>query len=486
MNTLKKNRKLAKAASVLRKYRNNILLYVDEQFKISLDKWQEKGLKEFADPNKKISRISLNACAGPGKSACLAFGGLWFLCTQGEKNSHPKGAVVSETIDNLKDGLWSELAVWLHQSKLCKSILKWTKTRVHSLDHPETWFLSARTFNKDANANDQGRTLSGLHSKYNIFLIDEAGKIPITVLKAAEQSLSVADKVFARIMIAGNPTTTDGLLYHAGIMENWLVINITGDPDDPERSTRIDEEWARLKIKQYGRSDPWIQAYVLGIFPEGNINTLLSLKEVEDAMKRVPPPNYKSIASKRLGIDTARFGMDSNVIFPRQGLVAYNFVEMRNVRGNELAARVALGKEKWGSHLEFVDDTGGFGGSLLDSLIQYGLSPHGIHFAGKASSSRYFNRRSEMYFRLAEWVKRGGILPQSQRLKKELVSQTYFFKNGKFALEEKDQIVKRLGFSPDISDALSLTFAIPESPAPTEYPPGFKKEKNWDYDPTAD
>lgn len=32
-------------------------------------------------------------------------------------------------------------------------------------------------------------------------------------------------------------------------------------------------------------------------------------------------------------------------------------------------------------------------------------------------------------------------------------------------MEEKDQIKKRLGFSPDLADALCLTFALPEMPA---------------------
>ena len=470
---------IRKVADLIRRYRENILDFVHTEFKVTPDKWQEQALVEYARPDRKIARLCLAACAGPGKSSLLAWGALWFLITQGDGKEHPKGVMVSETLENLRDGAWSELAKWLNVSPLCKYFLTWTKTRIYSKTEPETWWLSARSFNKDANAEDQGRTLSGLHSQFIGLFIDESGKIPLSVSKAAEQALSTEDKKFARIITAGNPTSTEGLLYHAVTAEKgWEVIKITGDPDDPNRSTRIDKEWAAEQIEKFGRDDPWCMAYILGEFPSGNINTLLSLKEVEDSMRRVPPPDYKSTASKRLGVDTARFGMDSNVIFPRQGLVAYNFVEMRNVRGNELAARIAVGKKKWGSHLEFVDGTGGFGSSCVDSLIQAGISPYEIHFSGKASSDRYYNRRSEMYF--------SGILPKSQKLKKELINQTYFFKNGKFALEEKDQIVKRLGFSPDIADALCLTFAIPESQAPIELPIALRKDKKWDYDPTGD
>ncbi len=48
-------------------------------------------------------------------------------------------------------------------------------------------------------------------------------------------------------------------------------------------------------------------------------------------------------------------------------------------------------------------------------------------------------------------------------LAKELAAPQYMFINGKFQLESKDQIKSRLGFSPDLADALCLTFAMPET-----------------------
>ena len=47
----------------------------------------------------------------------------------------------------------------------------------------------------------------------------------------------------------------------------------------------------------------------------------------------------------------------------------------------------------------------------------------------------------------------------------ELTSPTYFFNAGKFQIEAKDQIKRRLGKSPDLADALTLTFALPDMPA---------------------
>ena len=36
--------------------------------------------------------------------------------------------------------------------------------------------------------------------------------------------------------------------------------------------------------------------------------------------------------------------------------------------------------------------------------------------------------------------------------------------NGKFLLEDKDQIKQRIGRSPDLGDGLALTFAVPDQP----------------------
>ena len=169
-------------------------------------------------------------------------------------------------------------------------------------------------------------------------------------------------------------------------------------------------------------------------------------------------------SQKRLGVDCARFGDDRTAIFPRQGLAAFKPVEMRNARSHEIAARVANAKVKWDSEMEFVDGTGGYGSGVIDALQQAGYSPQEIHFSGKAIDSRYLNKRAEMWFLMAEWVKKGGALPNIPELKKELTSPMYLFQNGKLRIEEKDQIKSRLGYSPDLADALCLTFALPEMP----------------------
>lgn len=432
-----------------------------------------------------MTRISMQACAGPGKSTILCWCAWHFLTCFGELGEHPKAAAVSVTGDNLKDNLWSEMSKWQGRSELMQHLFEWTQTRIFSKTYPSTWFMSARSFSKTSNTEEVGRTLSGLHSKYVLYLIDESGDIPPSIIKSAEQGLSTGPK-FGKILQAGNPTSHDGMLYEAAtkLRHQWHVIKITGDPDDPNRSPRIDINWAKEQIKNHGRDNPWVKAFILGQFPDSALNTLLSVDEVETAMKRQIHETTYNWAQKRLGVDVARFGLDKTVIFPRQGLRAYKPVLLQGMRTPDIAARIANAKNKWKSEAEFIDGTGGFGSGVVDALLQAGYSPNEIHFSSKATDPAYLNKRAEMWFKMAEWIKRGGVLPYDQELIKELTAPQYTFVGGKFQLESKDQIKARLGFSPDRSDALALTFALPDTAAGIEMQLGKQNTGlRVDYDP---
>jgi hypothetical protein len=160
----------------------------------------------------------------------------------------------------------------------------------------------------------------------------------------------------------------------------------------------------------------------------------------------------------------AREGDDASVIFPRQGLVAFPPRILRNVKTIEGAHSVATKKTEWDSDAEFVDNTGGFGGGWIDQLVNLGHAPIGVHFASAASEPGYANKRAEMWFKMAEWVKGGGALPNVPALIAELTTPTYAFKGDKLLIEPKEEIKKRLGRSPDLADALALTFAHPVAP----------------------
>ena len=437
----------------IRVWREHPSKFVRDVFGVTPDAWQDEVLEAFP----RNPRLAMQACKGPGKTTVEAWCGWNFLMTR----QHPSGAAVSNSGDNLRDNLWKEFAKWRQQSKLIQSLFEWTSTRIFAKAFPETWFISARTFAKSADKDEQAQTLAGLHADNVIFIIDEAGDVPSSVLVAAEATLSSCKE--GHILIGGNPTKLEGPLYDAATKHRamWWRIEITGDPDNPKRASRVSIEWAREQIKAWGVDNAWVLVNVFGRFPPASLSALIGPDEVSDAEKRRYREGEFEAFARILGVDVARFGDDANVIFPRQGLQAFNPIVLRNVNGTIGAGAVIRKKLDWDVDAVFVDDTGGFGSSWIDNMDRLKHTPIGVHFSEKSMNARYANKRAEMYFDMIEWIKRGGSIPAIPELAAALTKTTYTFKGEQLILEPKESVKIKLGYSPDHADALALTFAFP-------------------------
>lgn len=450
------------AANRLREWREQPVRFVQSEFGVEPEAFQVDLLHAFADPAKQ--RIGMKACKGPGKTAGLAWLAWLFLATR----PHPKIAATSISSDNLADNLWTEMAKWQARSKFLMRAFTWTKTRIFAKGHEKNWWMSARTWSKSADKEQQANTLAGLHEDFAMAILDEVGDIPDAVMATAEGILATEGGEH-RIVMAGNPTTLAGPLYRASTTERhlWHLIEITGDPEDPNRCKRVSLDWARDQIAKYGADNPWVLVNVFGKFPPSSLNVLLGPDQVAQAMGKHLGLDQYYYAAKVLGVDPGRFGGDRSVIFPRQGRASFKPVVMRPDRTTKgwtgiLAGRVAQGFDKWKADMIFVDDTGGWGGGVIDALETAGYPVSGVNFSGKAMNPRYKNRRAEMHFLAAEWVKDGGALPFMPELQREATASCYWFSQNQFQMEEKDQVkVKLNGESPDLWDAFCLTFASP-------------------------
>ena len=439
------------------------LEYVRQRLGVEPDLWQARALTESGKPGKR--RICLHACAGPGKTAVLAWLIDWFMLTQLDHREVPNGICLSETEKNLKTNLWKEIAKWSSKDPLITATFTQNSERMYENAHKLTWFMEARSYPESATPEDVGKALSGLHGDYVIVALDEAGGMPPMILKRAEQALASCKRGI--IIVAGNPTSRNSALYAATQNPEYVNIRITADPDDPERTPRVDKEWARRQIAEHGRKNPWVMAYILGEFPETDFRGLLSPDDVRAAMNRAAPPGDMLAYERRLGVDVARYGDDSSVIFPRQGNQAYVPVVIRKAGGTEVSRRVESACIKWAGDADvpaiFMDDTGGYGSSVVDHLRDDRYQPIAINVSGQADDPDHFvNRRAELHWRAASWVKRGGCLPDVEGLAEEACATLYTSDGGKLKMEPKELVKKRLGRSPDLWDAFCLTFAQSE------------------------
>ena len=246
-------------------------------------------------------------------------------------------------------------------------------------------------------------------------------------------------------------------LYYKAIDENdWTAARYTVFDTDslhPDEVTRLKRDMSETSFAR---------EYLCDFSAQGD-DQLIALADTEDAAKRTYQTDHVKLFPVILGIDPARFGDDRSVVFRRQGKQSFKPVVYRGIDNMELAARVANLIEEHNPDAVFCD--AGAGSGVIDRLRQLSYDVIEVPFGGKAlKQQQYINRRSEMWWLMKEWIEEGGAIPNDIALKQELATPIYWYDNvGRRVLESKDQIKKRLqgAGSPDLADALALTFALP-------------------------
>jgi len=441
--------------SKLAEWRDHPAQQAQEMFGITPDPKQAEALEAF--PNS--PRIAMQSCTGAGKTNVLGILGWNFLLTR----PFPMIGATSISGANLKSNLWTELARLYERSSALKKLFEFTTTQIFSREHPRTWKLEARTWAKDATSEQIGTALRGVHADYVMWLADETGDYPPAILPTLEAVFSGSPKE-AHIVQAGNPINRHGVLFRACVLARklWRVIEMTADPDDPERTSRVSIEHAREQIEQYGRDNPWVRINILGLFPLSDVNALIGEDEVRAAMKRYYREFEIGDAPRVLGVDVARQGDDASAICRRAGVQVWPFLKQRGLNSTQGAGWVSRTWSDFEADGCFIDVTGGFGAGWYDQLLTLHRTPIGVQYAGAAhNANRYANKRAEMYFDAIEWIKRGGALPDAPNVLAALTQTLYTFLGDRMILEPKEMIKLKIGFSPDEADAFVQTFAEP-------------------------
>lgn len=465
--------------------------FVRENFGVEPDEFQIIVLNWYRDGE---THISMQACKGPGKTCVLAW-----ICWHFMLFENANIACVSTSGATTRNSMWKELSMWRDKCAWLKQAYAMTATRIYvpsteEKDYERSWYCEMRTWSKTADDAEIGKTMQGLHQDYVMVLLDESGGMPNGLMVAAEGIMAnkvKGDGKRAHIIQAGNPTVLKGPLYEAATRQRsmWKVIEITGDPDDPKRSKRVGIDWARKQIALFGRDHPWVLVNVMGRFPPASFNALIGPDELRVAVGRHLAFSTFDKASKIIGVDVARYGDDMSVVWPRQGLAAFEPKVFRNAHPDDIAGAIMIMMQEWQADAVMVDATGGFGDGVVDSLGRIGITAIRVQFAGKPIDPKFFNKRSEIIWNLVEWIKTGGAIAPGEwadKLVEELTQIEYTFRGDKILIAEKELVKDKIGRSPDYSDALACSFAFPVMPRERDVLDGIGGGYNHaktDYDP---
>ena len=262
--------------------------------------------------------------------------------------------------------------------------------------------------------------------------------------------------------------TPKGINLFSQLYDQALNLMSKGDPDwiamlySVEQTHVIDEkELAALKVEM---SENEFRQEFLCDFSAAQDNGLIPIDDIRAAANKFYRESEYMGAPLIYGIDVARFGSDASVIFKRRGLVAFEPIVIRKFDNMALADRIAVEMAKEKPEAVFIDS--GAGQGVIDRLRQMRFDVVEVPFGAQAINKEQFaNRRMEMWWHMAQWIKQGGAIPPDPVLQGDLGAPTYgYTPKGPKILEAKDKLKERIGRSPDLADALALTFAAPVAP----------------------
>lgn len=243
---------------------------------------------------------------------------------------------------------------------------------------------------------------------------------------------------------------------------------LRGDPPANSavvRANYTDNPWfpeaLRSDMERDRNADPAKYAHVwLGEYQTQADQQFISWDQVKQAQDRQFRRGTRPIL---FGLDVARFGDDRSVLAIRDGDVLVDLMKWEKLDTQQLAARVTEVANSRKPDAIFVDGVG-VGGGVVDRLRMLNLRVIEVNGGAKAGQdNRYVNKRAEMWGRMKDWLgSRGVLAPSDIDLAAELTGPLYSFdSSNRIQLEKKEDMKKRGLRSPDLADALSMTFAEP-------------------------
>jgi hypothetical protein len=454
------------------------------------DAWQIEvlnGIRDgFLTPAQAI-QFSVASGHGVGKSAIVSWIIMWALCTCVDA----RGVVTANTATQLITKTWAELAKW-HRLCICSHWFTLTATAIYSKDpeREKTWRIDAVPWSES-----KVEAFAGLHNqgKRVLVLFDEASAISDVIFETTEGALTDKDTEIVWGCF-GNPTRNTGRFRECfgRLRHRWKTWQV-----DSRTARLTNKEQIAQWVKDYGEDSDFVRVRVRGVFPRAGSMQFIGNDLAEMAMSPERDQEVGIYDPLVMGVDVARFGSDRTVIVLRRGRDARTlpWVKLAGADTMTVAAKVAELSEKYRPDAIFVDG-GGPGGGVVDRLrmlhhpvieVQFGAKSD-RQAAGQDGAIVFANKRAEMWGLMREWLSR-GMLPEDVELAADLtgVEYGYVLREGRDAilLEKKEDMKKRGLASPDLGDALALTFAYPV--APSDHSAGFagKPKHESSYDPFA-
>ena len=402
------------------------------------------------------------SCNGAGKSGLAGMLAVWWVATHKPEDiavicTAPTYVQIARVLfreiqDNFK--LSAE-----HGHKLPGYI---TQSQEWKMDDGTVIAWGRRPADKDVVSSFQG-----IHKRYVMVILDEAGGIPEDLYTATE---AITNTEGARVLAIGNPDQR-GTPFHKIFREdptwNKITISAYDTPNFTDEKHEVPKELLPLLIQEawvekqkisWGEDSARFKSKVLGQFPDEADNTFFSQTAIDRGIDLQLDEDMEIIP--KLGVDLARFGEDDSKVYINRGGRCRLLETWTKATAIESANRVHRLAIDHGAKEVRVDGAG-LGGPIIDILVNLaGDNYTVISMLGSAASpdnTRWMNARAYSFDSLREQMieSKLDIDPDDKQLLDELLMIQYKFSaKGAIQIESKDDMRSRGVKSPDSLDAL--------------------------------
>ena len=446
-----------KVATLLKLYKDNPVLAMEQLFKVTPDQQQADLILSAVHEG---SRIAVKSAQGAGKTSTLVWLTLYFLLTLDDCRI----LVTSPSANQLHRVFHAETLKWhAKMPKVFRDFFEITTKRINIKNRPyqKADLVTASAENQE--------NLAGGHSENYVILADEASAIEEPVFDVLQGTLGTGSG--GRFVMTANPVRNSGRFYEIFSKAPKIWERQTFSAFE---SAQINPAWIEEMEDFYGKDSDRYKVSVLAEFPRASEEQFVPTEFVEQAMtKEMPPSAYRGYP-KVMGCDVARFGSDETVFVLRQGPKVLDVKRYHGIDTTEVAAYVVDFFNMHRPEAIYVDAIG-IGAGVFDQCKQYGLPVVEVVVSQKSSNPKeYFNLRSQLWGEMRWWLQNGADIPDDPELKSQLCDMTYNY-NGRMQMQlaNKKDLKKQGLKSPDIPDALSLTFA----PNTQTYSPAHRQKR---------
>jgi len=257
--------------------------------------------------------------------------------------------------------------------------------------------------------------------------------------------------------------------------QNWIKTRFIRNPQKgyaffqalPRDNIYNPPDYVAQLTQLFANDEKFLEAYVHGSWDAiGDNDDLIPMGDIEKLIEHEKPV-ISPFAQRLTSADIARYGNDKTVIYNFAGARIDSEEICSKKDGMETVGRLIFNAQKNKSTLLGGDSI--FEASIFDRIreiaqtMEKPLQIYDIDFRREsANRERFYNLRAEVYWNAREMIKSEQCrIKDDDQLIGQLTSTKYKLVGGgklgtRIQIESKDDIKKRLGFSPDKADAFVM------------------------------